>query len=192
MLNFNEQLHNAITRATQYHKDQNRKMSTQEIIPYVSHPFAVALILSEFTHDTNVLIAALLHDLPEDTDYNLEKLKQEFGEKIYTIVSHLTEIELKSRQETTWEERKVRYFKLLETAPEETLLVVSADKIHNLKSMIYSYKKVGNFMWDDFNDSGKDKQLWFHGEVLQRIKKKFKHPIVAEHEHTYNEALDIL
>lgn len=189
MLHFNQNIHNAISRSAQFHHNQVRKMSDGTSIPYATHPFAVALILSEFTHDEATLIAALLHDLPEDTEYTLDQLKEEFGQEVYDIVYHLTEVELSSRKQTTWEERKENYLSLLKKAPEKTLLVVIGDKIHNLSSMMYAYKITGDSMWNSFNDSGRDKQLWFHGEVLKIIQERIQHPLVQEHERVYQEAL---
>src|SRR5690606_1374672 len=64
------------------HKGQMRKSGE----PYISHPIAVADILAGIGMDATTIIAALLHDVVEDTDVSLEEIKERFGEEVARLV----------------------------------------------------------------------------------------------------------
>ena len=72
-------IRNALDIAIDAHKDQYRKSGE----PYIFHPISVAKIVAEkIGLDANSIAAALLHDVVEDSEYNIEKIKSVFGEKI--------------------------------------------------------------------------------------------------------------
>lgn len=85
---FDYDIQRAICVASRYHKDQTRKMSGA---PYIIHPFSVAWIVSRFSQDKDVFIAALLHDLLEDTEYTREMMISDFGEKVTHFVVSVSE-----------------------------------------------------------------------------------------------------
>ena len=60
---------------------------------YITHPVAVATILAEMGMTTPTLVAALLHDTVEDTDYTLEQLAAEYGEAIANLVDGVTKLD---------------------------------------------------------------------------------------------------
>ena len=62
--------------ATQAHGSQTRKYNNK---PYITHPIAVMKRLKQFTNDSNVLAAALLHDVVEDTSITIDEIRAEFG-----------------------------------------------------------------------------------------------------------------
>jgi len=132
----------ALNLAAEKHAGQMRKSSGY---PYIVHPFSVVLVLSEYVHDEDVLIAGLLHDLLEDVDgYEYEDLEKDFGKRVADIVNGVSEDKDFDNDKTdreNWQERKDRYLKNLETDREESLLVCAADKIHNLNSMSKIFKK---------------------------------------------------
>ena len=71
------------------HAGQKRKSGD----PYITHPLAVATILAELGMDTTTLVAALLHDTVEDTDYSLERLRDDFGEEVAHLVDGVTKLD---------------------------------------------------------------------------------------------------
>ena len=97
----------------------------------IIHPINVANILSEYGYDDNVVAAAYLHDVIEDTKYTKEDLLNEFNDDIVSLVLGATEED----KSLSWEERKtitidkVKYLDLRHKA------VVCADKISNLEDM---------------------------------------------------------
>ena len=115
--------------AIKSHKGQIRKSDKEK--PMIIHPINVANILSEYGYDDNVLAAAYLHDVIEDTKYTKEDLLNEFNDDIVSLVLGATEED----KSLSWEERKtitidkVKYLDLRHKA------VVCADKISNLEDM---------------------------------------------------------
>ena len=117
----------AITLVFSRHGEQKRKSAN---IPYVIHPIRVALILrsvgfSEFTHE-NLMIAALCHDLIEDTETTFEELLKRFGEQVAFIVDEL------SRPNNA---NKDDWINTFESKSMEAKIIKMADRIDNLKDM---------------------------------------------------------
>ena len=94
----------AIRAASVLHKDQVRK--GQVPYPYMTHLYAVALIVSDYTDDDDTIVAALLHDTLEDTDYEEKELEDDFGGGVRDIVVSLTEPKRKSNERTEVELQK--------------------------------------------------------------------------------------
>ena len=180
----------AIRTAAFYHRNQNRKYPGNfESMPYITHLFSVALILSNYTDDENTIAAGILHDSIEDTDYTVEKLENEFGEKIKDIVLGVTEQKFDANNlKISWKVRKEAYLKNLENAGHESLLICAADKIHNLTSLINDHETRSKDIWANFNAS-KEEKMRVYGEILQLLRNKLKNPIVQEYEKVYEEAL---
>lgn len=184
----------AINVAAQLHLGQVRK--SEDRLPYIVHPFAVAWILSDYTEDEEVVMAALLHDVLEDVEgYEFENLVADFGERVADIVQGVSEekdpIDHVGSAET-WLARKNGYLNNLQTAPEESLLVSAADKINNLHTMIDAYVSEGEALWDRFH-SPADKRLWFYEEVYKIIESRLgKTPLVAKFERSLIKAREVL
>lgn len=79
----------AYTVAERWHRGQKRKSGD----PYITHPLAVATILAELGMDAATLMAGLLHDTVEDTDYGLETLRQDFGDSVALLVDGVTKLD---------------------------------------------------------------------------------------------------
>lgn len=149
----------AINAAAALHDGQERK---GDGLPYIVHPFSVALILMEYSQDEDVIVAGLLHDTIEDTGYTKEQMKEEFGERVTSLVCDLTELP----KSFSWQERKDSYLKHLETTSHESKLICAADKLHNLQSMLEAFRKFGEKAHEKFNAPA-DKKLWFYEECLK-------------------------
>jgi len=114
----------AIQHDKQYRKDN--------LTPFIIHPYEVALIVSEYTKDEDVISAALLHDLLEDTSgYYYEKLEEEFGEKVAIIVQSLTDEPL---PDLDWNQKHQKYLENLKNTSDEAVLVCLADKYSNVST----------------------------------------------------------
>jgi (p)ppGpp synthase/HD superfamily hydrolase len=183
-MKYTPQIERAIQTATRAHRNQSRKGDPN--LSYISHPFSVFIILSEYTTDEDVLIAGLLHDVLEDADpseYSVAGLTNEFGRKIVSIVREVSEKkdgDLKeSDAKNNWEERKIAYLKHLKTSSSEALLVSTADKLHNIENTLLDYKKLGSSIWDKFN-APKEKQIWFYKKFNKIIIEKLDNEIVQK------------
>ena len=188
-----QKIQKAINQASRLHLDQTRKGDSG--LPYISHPFSVAWILSNYTKDEDIIVGGLLHDVLEDVKgYYYDDLVKDFGERVAHIVQGVSEDKdpnVESDDKATWETRKLKYLAGLEYDSNESLMVCCADKIHNLQSMIDAYEEKGEELWTHFN-SPKEKKLWLYQEILKFMKLKLRNPIVSELEEVYNRAEKIL
>lgn len=79
----------AYLTAERLHEGQKRKSGD----PYITHPLAVTTILAELGMTEPTLVAALLHDTVEDTDYTLDDVRREFGEEVALLVDGVTKLD---------------------------------------------------------------------------------------------------
>lgn len=186
----------AITKIGELHRGQPRKA---EDFPYVAHPYAVAILLSRYTDDENIIVAGLLHDVLEDaaiTVYGPEEMRRDFGDPIYQIVTEVSILETAHRRAVfglTWLERKQLYLEKLAPASKEALMICAADKIHFLQSIITSYSEYGETLWDKLNPQVTPQQrLWFCQEAMKIIQRRLTNPIVGKLEQTLEQARPIL
>ncbi len=104
--------------------------------PYIYHPIAVARILSRMRMDHECLMAALLHDVIEDTGVSKERLTEEFGEGVAELVdgvSKLTHLNFRSRAEAQAE--NFRKMLLAMTRDIRVILIKLADRLHNMRTL---------------------------------------------------------
>ncbi|MEL0185754.1 MAG: RelA/SpoT family protein [Flavobacteriaceae bacterium] len=133
-------IRNALDIAIDAHKDQYRKSGE----PYIFHPISVAKIVAEkIGLDANSIAAALLHDVVEDSEYNIEKIKSVFGEKIARIVEGLTKIsKLKKDKIVSIQSENFRKMLLTLNDDVRVILIKIADRLHNMRTMdSMSYEK---------------------------------------------------
>lgn len=182
-MKFTPKINKAIQVAAICHKNMIRK---GDGTPYISHPFAVAMIVAQYTNDEDIICAALLHDVLEDVSekiYSKKQMKKDFGPRVVEIVEGVSEEKdasmSKAEEKRTWIERKKKYLKNLEEDSKGSLMVCAADKIHNMQSTIDAYQLKAEEIWEVFNTS-KENKLWFHTEVTKIIEKRLKTSIVKE------------
>jgi (p)ppGpp synthase/HD superfamily hydrolase len=166
----NPKIQKAIYIATHQHRHQERKMSG---IPYIVHPFSVAWILAEQTKDEDVVVAGLLHDVIEDTDgYDYNDIVRDFGEKVAKIVSEVTE-----NKSLSWRDRKEKYIEVFENSSQESLMVATADKIHNLSAIheeiLESGQKLFGTEFQSYDDS-----KWFYESVYNVMERRLDNKIL--------------
>jgi GTP diphosphokinase / guanosine-3',5'-bis(diphosphate) 3'-diphosphatase len=113
---YSYRIEQAIRAAAVLHDGQVRKGA--EPYPYITHLVAVSYLLADYAKDEDTIIAGLLHDTLEDTDYTPEELEADFGKKVREIVEGVTDVLHVERSNYTWQERQEKYFKALDLAPE--------------------------------------------------------------------------
>lgn len=116
------------------HEGQFRKDGTT---PYIVHPLETAWILSEFFADEETLIAALLHDVPEDTSHSLEEIEEHFGTPVAFLVDGITKLS-KVHYQNNMAQRQVESLKklLLHTARDPRVILIKlADRLHNMRTL---------------------------------------------------------
>ncbi|MEI8096532.1 MAG: HD domain-containing protein, partial [Candidatus Moraniibacteriota bacterium] len=152
----------------------------------IIHPYAVAFLLAHYSNDEDVIIAGLLHDTLEDVPhYTEENLREEFGDRVCSIVKEVTENytqeekEFPHKRSASWLTRKEGYLAGLRDDSKEALLIAAADKIHNMRSFLDEYATHGDAIWEQFR-TVEEKMLWFYGEATNIIEERLKHPISEE------------
>ncbi|QMV85421.1 bifunctional (p)ppGpp synthetase/guanosine-3',5'-bis(diphosphate) 3'-pyrophosphohydrolase [Corynebacterium hindlerae] len=102
--------------------------------PYVTHPLAVATIAAEIGMDTTTLVAALLHDTVEDTDYSLADLTADFGEEVARLVDGVTKLD-KVALGASAEAETIRKMIVAMSQDPRVLVIKVADRLHNMRTM---------------------------------------------------------
>ncbi len=122
----------AYTFAKKAHLYQTRKTGE----PYISHPVEVAKIAFQLGLDTSSIVAALLHDVVEDTNYTLKDIENEFSSEIALIVDGLTKIDVFDKSKK--EEQKIETLRkiLLASAKDIRILLIKlSDRLHNMRTL---------------------------------------------------------
>jgi len=151
----------AIYFATKAHTGQKRKSEPE--VDMIFHPFTVGMILQRAGANTNTVIAGILHDVIEDTIFNLEDVQNEFGKEIAQTVFEVSE-----NKDLHWKERKIDAINKIKTASLEGKLVECADKIHNLETLYALLQERGEKIWDTFNKP-KEEQKWYYTNMYQAV-----------------------
>ena len=119
----------AYRTAEKQHRTQVRKSGE----PYITHPVAVATILAEMGMTTPTLVAALLHDTVEDTDYTLDQLRAEYGDAIAQLVDGVTKLD-KIRYGSAAQSETLRKMLVAMSRDIRVLLIKLADRLHNART----------------------------------------------------------
>jgi GTP pyrophosphokinase len=119
--------------ANEAHAGQTRSSGE----PYISHPLAVAYILLDYNMDTDTIVAALLHDVVEDTDTSLAVLKKKFGATVAQLVDGVTKMNMIPLNYTKEEEHaeNIRKILLAMSSDVRVILIKLADRLHNMKTL---------------------------------------------------------
>ncbi|MBO5234239.1 MAG: bifunctional (p)ppGpp synthetase/guanosine-3',5'-bis(diphosphate) 3'-pyrophosphohydrolase [Alistipes sp.] len=132
----NEEDRNFIRRAYFLAKEAHQGVRRRSGEPYLLHPIAVAKIaVDEIGLGVKSVVAALLHDVVEDTDYTVEDMERIFGHKIATMVDGLTKMSGVFNAETS---EQAEYFrKVLLTLSDDVrvILIKIADRLHNMRTL---------------------------------------------------------
>jgi (p)ppGpp synthase/HD superfamily hydrolase len=181
-MHYSYRIEQAIRAAAILHKNQVRKGDVP--YPYVTHTFAVAMIVADYTDKEDVIIAALLHDTLEDTDYTRDELQEDFGGTVLTLVESVTRPEPKENE--NWMEMKKQYVKQLKNAPPDALIVAAADKIHNMRSMVEAYYEKEEELLADFGGS-LEERMFTYQEISNVLNRNLNNAILTEFNHVFEE-----
>ncbi|MDX5564038.1 bifunctional (p)ppGpp synthetase/guanosine-3',5'-bis(diphosphate) 3'-pyrophosphohydrolase [Streptomyces sp. ID05-04B] len=118
--------------AERWHRGQKRKSGD----PYITHPLAVTTILAELGMDPATLMAGLLHDTVEDTEYGLEDLRRDFGDQVALLVDGVTKLDKVKFGEAAQAET-VRKMVVAMAKDPRVLVIKLADRLHNMRTMRY-------------------------------------------------------
>lgn len=163
----------ALVYTSDLHARQQRKGGT---IPYLAHLLGVAAIVLEEGGDEEEGISALLHDAVEDhprQGKTEHEIRDRFGARVHDVVMGCTEPDphaLENGRKGPWEDRKLRYIEHLKTsANPSVLLVATADKLYNVRSIINDMRLVGDDVWHRFSVP-REKTLWYYQTVTAALR----------------------
>ncbi len=176
---FSSDVERALRVAIAAHDGQVRK--GLESVPYVSHPFHVALILARLGYDDAVIAAGLLHDVVEDCEgWTIERIEAEFGRDVRGIVAELTEDKSQS-----WEVRKRDGIDRVARLSPPALAIKAADKLHNLKTLLGDLQSTDDsaIVWAKFK-GGRERTIAMSRELVRELARRADPRLAAELEAT--------
>lgn len=142
------------------HKGQYRKNAH---IPYITHPIRVAARLESIDASDELICAAYLHDVVEDTPYEIEDIEKQFGASVAKLVAAHTEDKSKS-----WQERKQHTIDMIQHAEKEVKYLIVADRLDNLLDLEKDLQQIGEHIWDNFN-APYEKQQWYNESIAKHM-----------------------
>jgi guanosine-3',5'-bis(diphosphate) 3'-pyrophosphohydrolase len=128
-----------VDRALRFSASAHRGQKRMSGEDFVSHTIAVALILAEQLLDSTTIVAALLHDVVEDSDVRMEDIAREFGPEVAGIVDGLTKISSLTFNSSA-EEQVENYRKLLLSIAKDARVIIIklGDRLHNMRTLEHS------------------------------------------------------
>lgn len=132
----NETQYKFAQKAFEFAKQAHVQQARVSGEPYITHPMGVCKILAELQLDEETLAAAFLHDVVEDTDISLEKIKEEFGASVAMLVdgvTKLSKIEYISKEEHQMENYRKMFMAMAKDI--RVVLIKLADRLHNMRTL---------------------------------------------------------
>jgi len=175
----------ALDYAYEVHSEQRRKGPAPQV-PYLGHVLGVCSIVIDDGGTEEEAIAALLHDAAEDAggEDTLQVIRRRFGKKVARLVelcSDTTEV-----PKPPWRDRKLAFIDRLarKRMPAGLLRIVAADKLHNVRSLLDDYRRVGDELWSRFETHSATDQLWYYGEITEIMLERMPGPLSYELDRT--------
>lgn len=149
------------------HEGQLRKGTE---LPYILHPLEAASIAGTMTNDEEVIAAAVLHDVVEDSDAAIEDIIHLFGSRIGSLVAAESENKRANLPAAdTWRLRKQETLDHLKTAPTEVKIITLADKLSNIRAIHRDFRTVGDALWQRFNQKDKAAHRWYYESIAAHL-----------------------
>ncbi|NTU69268.1 bifunctional (p)ppGpp synthetase/guanosine-3',5'-bis(diphosphate) 3'-pyrophosphohydrolase [bacterium] len=126
-----EKINKAFLKAEKFHKNQLRKTGE----PYLIHPLATAYYLVELGMDTATIVAGLLHDTVEDTEYKIEELRGDFGDEVSELVEGVTRLGGVKYFGKKGKAEDLRKLLLIMAKDLRVIVVKLADRLHNMQTI---------------------------------------------------------
>ena len=174
---YGEIFRQALTTAALWHADQKKKVSDASRdpkVPYISHLMTVSALVWDAGGNETEAIAALLHDAVEDGHASLDEVHDLFGDDVARIVDHCSDATPEPGEEKApWFVRKVHHVNRLRdiavgTGAEPTMVVVGADKLSNVRSILVDHRAGADDLWDRFK-GGLGGSVWYYSQMADVV-----------------------
>jgi len=159
-------LDRAITFAVKAHQGMERKGKG---FPYVVHPMEAVCIVATMTNDQELLAAAALHDVIEDTDTTADDLKKEFGERVAMLVEAESDDKAGGSKAETWHQRKQDTLDRLRNADLDIKIVALGDKLSNMRAIAHDYAVLGDELWNRFTVKDPAEHAWRYHALAEAL-----------------------
>ncbi len=155
-----ELLDRAIVFAVKAHAGTERRGKG---FPYIVHPMEAVEIVATITPDQELLAAAALHDVVEDTDFTADDIRREFGERIANLVVAESDVFVEGvSEEDSWHARKQAAIDRLAKAPHDAKIVAMGDKLSNMRAIARDYAVKGDALWQIFHAKDPKDHEWHY------------------------------
>lgn len=139
--------------------------------PFIVHPMEAVEIVATMTSDQELLAAAALHDVIEDTPVTLDELRAEFGDRIAGLVAAESDTFIEGKSETeSWHERKLAAIVRLAHAPREAKMVALGDKLSNMRAIARDYAVRGDALWSIFHVKDRLEHEWHYRGLADSLR----------------------
>ncbi len=139
--------------------------------PYIVHPMEAMEIVATITSDQELLAAAALHDTVEDTGVTIETLRDEFGERVASIVASESDVfEQGVSEEESWHARKQAAIVRLVRASRDAKIVALGDKLSNMRAIARDWEQVGDKIWNIFHTKDPKEHEWHYRGLADSLR----------------------
>ena len=139
--------------------------------PYIIHVMEAAEIVATMTNDPELLAAAMLHDVIEDTDVTKEDIEKEFGSRIAELVAGESDPDIKGEsEEATWKARKEFVIERLAKESREAKMVALGDKLSNMRAIARDFDEKGDELWKIFHAPDPHLHEWHYRGLAESMK----------------------
>lgn len=169
----------AIQYAVDAHAGQLRKGTN---IPYIVHPMEAAAIVASMTQNEEVLAAAILHDVIEDTGRTRQDIEREFGTTVAAYVASESENKRENLPAAeTWQLRKQETLNRLSNASEPIKMIALGDKLSNLRAIHRDLSVLGNQFWQRFTITDSSMHAWYYLSLVKCFNSLSAYPAYKEY-----------
>ncbi len=139
--------------------------------PYIVHPMEAVEIVATITPDQELLAAAALHDVIEDTDISADEIREEFGDRIANLVVAESDVFPEGlSEEESWRARKQAAIDRLAAAPRDAKIVALGDKLSNMRAIARDYAVKGDELWKIFHAPHPSDHEWHYRGLANSLR----------------------
>lgn len=151
--------------------------------PYIVHPMEAMAIVATLSPDQELLAAAALHDVVEDTEVTIEDIRAEFGDRVAELVEAESDKFVEGVSESdSWRSRKQAAIDRLAAAPEEVKMVAMGDKLSNMRAIARDYAVQGDRLWELFHVKDRASHEWHYRGLADSLRSLAGTPAYDEFE----------
>lgn len=155
--------------------------------PYIVHPMEAVEIVATMTPDQELLAAAVLHDVVEDTNVTVEDLRKAFGDRIAHLVEEESDKFVEGVSEAdSWHDRKQAAIDRLAAASREAKMVALGDKLSNMRAIWRDWMEKGDDIWNIFHVTDRSEHEWHYRGLADSLRELDDTVAFKEFEHLIN------